>query len=277
VEVGAYALISRLLRRRFVYVVASSVDVSRPHGQVVGPLRWLFPTGLRLADAVVCRTLEQQAWLRNRYGRDGVLIRTAHPIPPEHSALGAHHSRSTILWVGRMHPLKQPELFLDLAERLPQERCSMVVMRDPAHAELGARIRDRIARLPNVTLHENVPWTEVGRWFDRAKLLVNTSTYEGFPNTFVQAAMHGTPILSFTVDPDGVLARHRIGIDAGGSFDRLATAAERVCRSKDLRAELGRRARAYGATFHDLSRSAEELKALLRMLCTTTRRVRRHG
>jgi len=266
VEVGAYALICRLLRRRFIFVVASSADLRKPNGQVRGPLAWLYPLGVRLADAVVCRTGEQLEWLRTRYGREGVLIRSGHCVPERVPEAQARLEKITILWVGRMHPLKQPDMFLDLAERLPKEQCVMVIMHDPAHDDLMRAIRARAAALGNVTVHVDIPFDEMETFFERAKLIVNTSTYEGFPNTFVQAAMHGTPILSWTVDPDGVLARHKIGICAEESYDRLVASAELVCASEGLRAELGKKASEYAREHHDVNRSAEALKTLVRVL-----------
>ncbi len=261
VEVGAYAMICRLLRRRFVYVVASSADVEGSYDKVRGPLRRLYPMGVRLADAVVCRTREQQSWLRARYRRAGVLIRTAHPARAAPS-----RDKSTVLWVGRAHPLKQPLMFLDLAHRLPSEPFVMIIMDDPHHNGLLKAIRDRAATLANLTLHENVGRDRIADFFERAKLFVNTSTYEGFPNTFVEAAMHGAPILSWTVNPDGVLGRHRIGLCAGGSFDQLAASAGELCASEVRREELGSRAAAYALEHHNLTRCAGELKALLNSL-----------
>jgi glycosyltransferase involved in cell wall biosynthesis len=263
VEVGAYALICRLLRRRFIFVVASSADLRKPNGQVQGPLAWLYSLGIRLADAVVCRTNEQLEWLRIRYGRKGVLIRSGHRFPEHVPESLVRLEKTTILWVGRMHPLKQPGMFLDLAERLPKEQCVMVIMRDPAHEDLARAVRARAVAMENVMVCEDVPFNEMEKVFERAKLIVNTSTYEGFPNTFVQAAMHGTPILSWTVDPDGVLARHGIGICAEGSYDRLVASAEHLCASEGLRAELGNRAAEYAREHHDVNRSAGALKALV--------------
>jgi glycosyltransferase involved in cell wall biosynthesis len=260
VEVGAYALVARLLRRRFIYVVASSADLDRPNGLVTGPLRWLYGVGVRLADRVICRTEEQLGWLRERYGRGGLLIRTGHPVTGQRGS----ESGRDILWVGRIHPLKQPEMFLDLAERLAGQSCVMVAARDPIHSELWKRVKDRAARMPNLAFYEDVPWSRIGEQFGCAKLFVNTSTYEGFPNTFVQAAMGGVPILSWKVDPDRVLLQHRIGCSAGGSFEELAVVAERLCECEAERLEIGRRAREYGRSHHALERIASEWKELLR-------------
>lgn len=263
-EVGAYALICRLLRRRFVFVVASSADLSDEDGVLRGPWWRLYPLGLRLAHAVVCRTDEQRRRLKLRFGRDGVLIRTGHPVPP--APAFAPHGKSTILWVGRMQPLKQPELFLALAERLPKERFVMVVMGSEHQGAWEQSVRSRAAALSNVAVHDDVPWRLIGRFFEEAKLFVNTSRYEGFPNTFVQAALHATPILSWGVDPDGILTRHRIGYCAGRSFERLVEETERLCASDPQRVAMGRRAREYARQYHDLERSVRELKVLLRTL-----------
>ncbi|MFM8552514.1 MAG: glycosyltransferase family 4 protein [Nitrospiraceae bacterium] len=268
VEVGAYALICRLLRKRFVYVVASMADLDDSYGTLRGPLRWLYPVGLRLADAIVCRTEEQRTRLHNRYGRSAALIRTGHPVPDDRSA---PEGSGSILWVGRAHPIKQPELFLDLAERMPGERFVMVAMRDPSHPDLLPAQRRRAASLPQVTWHEGALWGQIDRLFAQAKLFVNTSTYEGFPNTFVQAAMHRVPILSWRVNPDVVLTRHSIGACADGSVERLLEEARRFAGSDALRCEVGTNARRYAEVHHDVARAAEAFDDLLRQLAENRR------
>lgn len=263
VEVGAYGLICRLLRRRFVYLVASSADIEEPCGKVTGTLRRLYPAGLRLADAIVCRTRDQQAWVRRRYGRDSALIRTGHP-----TGAVLDRPKTTLLWVGRMHPLKQPELFLDLAERLPGEACVMVAMRDRLQEGLWERVQRRASALSNVTLHHSVARHEIAELFARAKLFVNTSTYEGFPNTFVEAAMQGVPIVSLLVNPDRVLTDQGIGRCADGSFDRLVSEARALAARDGTWEDRAGRARAYALEHHDITRSARDLRTLVTSLVT---------
>lgn len=261
IEVGAYALICRLLRRKFVFVVASTADLSRPVAAVGGPLQWLYPLGVRLAHAVICRTEDQREALRVQYGRVGTLIRTAYPVPAAQEG-----ARTVILWVGRIHPVKQPHVFLDLAEQIPDIPCVMVGMRDALHPALWDGVRGRAAALPHVSFHDNLSLDQVDRWFQSAALLVNTSIYEGFPNTFVQAAVNGVPIVSWTVNPDEVLSRHRIGFCAGGTFNNLVTSVRRVHTEKGLWDDCRRRARAYGVAQHDLDQSITALKQLLHAL-----------
>jgi glycosyltransferase involved in cell wall biosynthesis len=270
IEVGAYALICRLLRRRFVFIIASTADLSSPDGGVRGPLKWLYPLGVRLAHAIVCRTEDQQAALRDRYGREGRLIPTAHPIPPE-TDNETDNRRTTILWVGRIHPLKQPHLFLDLAERLSDCSCVLVGMRDEAHADLWEAIQRRATGMGHVVFHANVPLHCMDELFGLAKVFVNTSTHEGFPNTFVQAALNGVPIVSWRVNPDCVLSGRQIGLCAEESFDRLVSSVRRLCADDSLCEEYRRRARAYGIENHGLGESVTRLKRLLVSLMSSGR------
>ena len=261
VEVGAYGLICRLLRRRFLFFIASSADLCEPYGKVEGPLKWLFPLGIRLAHEVVCRSAEQQDRLHDQYGRTGVLIRTGHPLPPTRDV-----SRSHVLWVGRGNPLKQPEIFLDLAARMPQHRFLMVVAHEDTHLDLLQRVRARAAMLSNLDLYEDVPWSEIDTCFARARVFVNTSTYEGFPNTFVQAALSAAPVVSLLVDPDGVLGKQQIGVCAGGDFERLVELTKGLLADFRTTTNLGQRARSYATANHSLDKVTGDLKRVIRTL-----------
>src|SRR5260221_14369512 len=63
----------------------------------------------------------------------------------------------------------------------------------PGYYEEG---RDRAARLPNVEITGFLPLAQVEPWFDRARLLVSTSVYEGMPNVFLQAWARPGPTLA---------------------------------------------------------------------------------
>lgn len=266
VEVGAYALICRLLHRRFVFVVASSADLCEPYGKVRSPLRWLYPLGVRFAHTVVCRSEEQQEWLHTRFHKAGVVIRSAHAEVKAQSRDQAPSERHTLLWVGRVTPVKRPHQFLDVVRHFSDEPCTMVIMKDDGYPDLWLEIRKQAAALPNLRVCENVAWHAMDRFFEEAKVLVCTSEYEGFPNTFVQAAMAGAPILSWSVDPDGVLVRHGIGMCAAGSFEELLRMLQQLLSSRSLRDEYGRRAYAYATEYHRLSDAVERFKHMIRSL-----------
>lgn len=128
-----------------------------------------------------------------------------------------------LLWVSRCHPIKRPHFFLDLAEALPDVRCRMICPCEDR--ELWDSVSARASKLPNLEFIEKVPYHEVQEHYDTAAIFVNTSTFEGFPNSFIQAGLGKTALLSMCVDPDGMIGVFGSGVLSGDSPALLIQAA----------------------------------------------------
>lgn len=118
------------------------------------------------------------------------------------------------LWVSRCQPVKQPRHFLDLAEALPDHSFEMICPREDAGLWEG--IAGRAATLPNLRFIEKVPYHEIQRHYDRARIFVNTSEWEGWPNSFIQSGLGHTALLSLDVNPDQLFERFSPGLFAKG-------------------------------------------------------------
>jgi glycosyltransferase involved in cell wall biosynthesis len=101
-------------------------------------------------------------------------------------------------------------VLLSVADRLPHLSFHMVGGTVPRGAQFFATIKEQAASRSNVTFHGAVPYSSVSAFYSRARVLVNTSDVEGFPNTYLQAWSSGTPVVAF-FDPDGVIAREGLG------------------------------------------------------------------
>jgi glycosyltransferase involved in cell wall biosynthesis len=204
-EVAAAALYARLWRRPFVFAGASDRDFEP--GALPGmPRRHAaaYRLGLRAADAVIVQNQAQQALLQRLLGRSGHLIQNGYEEPGAQAA----PPDGIVLWAATVKPLKRPDLFIELARSQPHRRFVMVGGPEPAAG--AAAFFEGVARqaraVPNLHMTGHVPFHEVGAWFDRAAVVVNTSDYEGLPNTFVQAWLRGAPTLSF-VRPESAPGR----------------------------------------------------------------------
>ena len=148
-----------------------------------------------------------------------------------------------VLWVGNLRPLKRPELVLELARQLPGVKFTLAGGPMPGGQTYYDDMIAAAARLANVTMLGPVRYRDSGGLFDRARLLLNTSTIEGFPNTFLQAWVRGLPVVTF-FDPDGLVQRLPLGRVAR-SLDDMREGIRGLLEDDLERDAIGRRAREY--------------------------------
>lgn len=222
-----------------------------------------FELGLRLCDAIIVinRFQEEAARrLRFRRARQVSLVGTPCVIPPEPESA----PREYVLWVGRCMPIKRPELFVQLAARLPEEKFVMVI--PPQDEALFARVQSAARDCANLVVVPGAPRPEMDAYFSRAKLLVNTSLAEGFPTVFVEAGSWACPVVSLKVDPSGFLSEHGLGVACGDDTEKLLQSVDRLLKDPAAARDMGRRALAYVREHHDFRVVAGEYEAALRQM-----------
>ena len=199
--------------KRSVYAGASNMDfVPGEGGQIrYARDRWLYRRGIARVDRIVAQNEAQRESCRAAYGREATVIASCYqPASPVRAGV----PRDAVLWVSTLREGKRPERFLELAARMPHRRFVMVGGPSGGQEELFERVRREAARLGNVELTGFLPLAQVEAWLDRARVLVNTSDYEGMPNTFLQAWSRGVPTLA-TVDVEAAVHRRFAGIEDG--------------------------------------------------------------
>ncbi|HEX8963283.1 MAG TPA: glycosyltransferase family 4 protein [Rhodocyclaceae bacterium] len=222
--------------------------------------RWLFERALATVDAIVVQNETQQRDCREHYQRRSTVIPSCYELPAD-ARPGAG---DRVLWVGTMRPDKRPDILLELARRLPHRRFAMIggAARGDAGGEAYYKaIAAAAAHLPNVEMLGFLPLSRTEPWFDRARMLVSTSSVEGMPNVFLQAWARGVPTVAF--------------IDVGARLDgapvypvakdaaEAAAQIERLFEDDIERAHAGARCRDYFAARHS---SHETLACYRRVL-----------
>lgn len=237
-----------LLGHRLVYVVAndSNVELSRLAGHH-SMFEYTLPKlgyldAMRRADRIVAQTEHQQDVLEDVFGIDATVVPNGYTLPEAADVVPAD-AREYVLWVGSLDPdQKRPEKLLALADRLPAVPFRVVGWTgDDAYRE---ELLDRMSARPNLTFEGFVPPDEIDRHYRGAVALVNTSAYEGFPNTFLEAWRYGVPVVSLEAVLDGVLERESVGVHVG-SLDALERTVETLWNDRDRTARLGSRGRQY--------------------------------
>lgn len=207
--------------------------------------------GIRHCPCITTQTHRQAHLLKRYYRRtSSAVIPNFHPSPQERIEKG---SPVEIVWVANFKFLKQPECFIRLASDLTGIRkdlhCTMIGAPSRSAPAWQKSLERKMARVPHLTYHGALPVEKVNAILAKAHIFVNTSTYEGFPNTFIQAWMRKVPVVSLCVNPDGVFEEQKIGFHAG-TYDKLLKVVTELVANAALREGMGERAFEYAQRKH---------------------------
>ena len=260
---GITGLYARLHRRAFIFSVANDRDLdghfvrnARPHQAM------LYRIGVRLAHAIVIQSDHQARLLREGWGREGILIPSACPIPE--GPLPPAAERRGALWVGNMLPKKRPELIADLAAALPDIPFTMIAPEtgDPAFVR---GVIERVKACPNIRHVPRSPYEKMTVYYREAALLVSTSSAEGFPNVFLEAWAHRLPVVSLEIDPDELLCDKGLGAHVK-TMEEMAAAVRRLTADPAAREAIGERAQTWARERHGPEAVAARYEELIRKI-----------
>jgi len=245
--VGLVAIFCRMYGRGLVFRLASDADAD-PDRLLIQYRRdkALYAFGLRRAHAVLSQHGTQQAALCHNYGVHSAVADMFVESPERDVELARRDM--PVLWVSNLRGIKRPDRVVDLARRLCDTQIHMVGGAAPGAQALYEQTRLQASDVPNLEFHGGVSYHEVGGFFDRARVFINTSDVEGFPNSYLQAWRRGIPVVSF-FDPDDIIQRQGLGY-AVSSMEQMASAVERMLSDDVEWAALSARCRSYMEEHH---------------------------
>lgn len=241
----------------FVFHIAHDQDVqlqAMPWNKpVLIPEFKLMCYGIQRADAIIAQTQFQAGQLLQNYGRRATIISNGHPVPED---AAKNNDIIKVLWIANWKAIKQPEIFVKLAEEIDNnEKIHFVMLgRNDGYGELI-----NLANKKNIEVRGEIPNEQVNELLANSHILVNTSQSEGFSNTFIQAWMRRVPVVSLQVDPDNILQREKIGF-CSGNFEKLVEDTKRLITDHNLRDSIGHRAREYAIEHHSLDNMKQVLQ-----------------
>lgn len=259
-EVGIIAFYCKLFHKKFIYMTAHEIDCSGEYKRKNWLLGLLYEFGLKHADIVITQNTDHKKMLMDNYDIDADILPSGYDIPQMRTEAGDY-----ILWVARLDDWKQPEIFIKLARLFPNENFVMVApfSGDKDYAE---KIKIDAEKIKNIKFIPGVNFSGIDQYFKFAKLFVNTSRYEGFPNTFVQAAMHGVPIISLNVNPDNLIEKNNIGFCANNDFMEMKKYTELLLKDQGMYNTVSANAYKYAKKNHDIQEVYSKFINILKKL-----------
>jgi glycosyltransferase involved in cell wall biosynthesis len=219
----------------------------------------LYEYGLRHANGVLVQSDQQQRMMLQNYGLHAAVAEMLVDTPQKKV-----HRDVDVLWVNNLRQFKRPDILLDLARRLPQLNFHMIGGPQPGFGELFETIRCEAAGIHNLTFHGAVPYHQMDEKYAGARVFVNTSDSEGFPNSYLQAWIRGTPVVAF-FDPDAVIQREGLG-HAASSPDQMEKLVLDLVEDTQLWSTVSRRCVEYMSVVHGEDRIVSQYSDMFESL-----------
>lgn len=173
---------------------------------------------------IVCQNEYQQSSLEKYFGIHSRLQTQAAPAPTESAIPKKSCEKIIVVWVANMKSLKRPEKFIQLAKHFDGNPNFCFVMIGGDGQGHYKELLANALKQPNFFYKGALSNDEVNKELESAHFLVNTSDYEGFSNTFVQAWLRGVFVYSLNTDPDFIMQRHQVGM----KLDSIESIAESI-------------------------------------------------
>ena len=199
---------AKLMNRSSLIFLGSDMDLDeryRPGSTYISPYHdhaepsyWV----LKNAERIITQTEKQQLQLKDRFDRESDIL--ANPFDLEHWQEQIKHSKfdnpwgteKYVLWVGRAEEVhKKPSRFVELARQCPARKFLMIL--NASDPDIEKKIKQQAPQ--NLKIIDAVPFNQMPGLFSHARIFVNTSAQEGFPNVFLQAIASKVLIVSYEV------------------------------------------------------------------------------
>lgn len=154
--------------------------------------------GILTSHKIVVQNENQREKLMRIYGRTGIKVPSIIEIEDREAK---KTERLTVCWIGNIREGKRVEIFIEIAKRLPSYEFYMI-----------GRIPDRYRwikelNISNLKVLGELSYDETQEYLSKCWVYINTSEREreGFPNTFLESWVNRTLVITFGVDPDGIV------------------------------------------------------------------------
>ena len=257
---GIMAFIADRLNIPFIYRVANDMGVDyrykdrlRKYEQIV------YRYGLRKADIILCQNRYQYNNLKEKFPKKPLHILHNPFLKYSDVKINPNEERKYIAWLGVFQKQKNLPLLYDIARKCPGTTFKIAGMPGKSMDSDTERALASLKKLSNVVFVGYLPRKQVPLFLSKAVTLLNTSHYEGFSNTFLEAFSVGTPVIApERVDPDDIIADNKLGISVKNDSD-FPEFIKNLFGDKNRFNETKKRCREYVYKNHDPKMLAERL------------------
>ncbi|MFT5232186.1 MAG: glycosyltransferase involved in cell wall biosynthesis [Candidatus Krumholzibacteriia bacterium] len=251
---------AKLLNAKYTFMVANLPHCLREELESLSPVfRRLYESSLNHAARVTVQSEEQQSLLLENFRIKAPIVPNGIEVPQLEEP--TEQPEYDFVWVASFKVQKRADHLIAIAKLLPNRKFLVVGGPGPNKAYSQGLI-EQLKQLPNVTFAGFVNPDKVGQVYRQARLFLNTSDWEGFPNGFLYAWSRGIPACSLHINPDNALIEGGLGL-VDESVDTLAAKMNELLDDPARYTEMARLCYQHVKRAHSLERSVDVFLTVL--------------
>lgn len=257
---GIVGLYCKLKKRKLVFssCIDYESDIRHISEMMSRVSRTFYLHGLRWADVIIVQTAHQKHQFKENLRLDSIVVKNLYTV---NSDVPKKKKPPIVLWVGTAAAWKRPHLVIELARALPSVRFRMV-MAPGINKALRTLIEKQVKGIENIEYFGFVSYARIIEQYAQASILINTSRWEGFPNTFLQAWAHKIPVVSLEIDPDEVICSNGLGFHSR-TFAQMVEDVRCLSINDKLRSKMANDARSYVEREHNVIKNGRCLAVII--------------
>lgn len=241
-------LYTKVKKRKVILHIPSSKIIEKLKYKIRGNLFRQFQLKLnkklliRFSDKIIAQAQYQSDLMEKNFARKADnIIHNFHPVP---SKINQAKKARQIIWVANFRVNKHPEIFINLAKEEKFQDIEFIMIGKNPKNSWTEHILKSIEDVPNLTFYGEKDLEFVNNCIAQSLILINTSDYEGFPNTYIQAWMRAVPVISLNIDPDNLMQHHGLGFKSE-NVNQMVQDIQLLLTNEALRIEIGNKAREF--------------------------------
>lgn len=207
-----WGLICKILKIKYIQRVSNDYMTDIRLAEFNGKWRYKMTLwGMKFSELILCQNTYQENNLKLKYTKNKILkIYNPFEVP---NNLPENCNGDYIAWIGIFQRQKNITALFQIAKNLPQYKFKIAGEAQKNIDNISITHIQKLRSLNNVEFVGFLSRNKIFNFLNSAFCLLNTSLYEGFTNTFLEAMAVGTPIIAHkNIDPDGIIKKHGLGV-----------------------------------------------------------------
>jgi glycosyltransferase involved in cell wall biosynthesis len=259
---GIMAIISFLLRIKLVFMITNDIIADNRYIKKQNIINQLLHSfGLLFSQAIFCQNQYQYKLIKKKFPKK-IVFKITNPYynDSDFEISVSSSKRKYVAWLGIFQYQKNLPALLRIARKNPNLTFHIAGSEGSNIDKSSKNAIKKLEECDNVKFVGYIKRNQISPFLSKAYALLNTSHYEGFSNTFLEAFAVGKPVVSLGVNPDNILTKYNLGYvtnenDVGDKINFLIT---------DRRFnELDKRIMEYLKNYHDYKKLSAKLSSKL--------------